>query len=338
EFEAKFAERVGRRFAVALPSCTSALHLVLAAFGVGPGDEVIVPEATWIASAAPISYVGASPVFADIDPMTWCVDPASVERCVSARTRAVIAVDLYGGMPDHRALEELCATHGIALIEDAAEAIGSSLDDRPAGAFGTGATFSFHGSKTLTTGEGGMLVLDDEQLCERVQVLRDHGRRPGDVSFRNEEVAFKYKMSSLQAALGAAQLDRLDELVTRKRQVFGWYRERLAAVQGVQLNCEPPGVRNSYWMTTAVVDPDFGLDKETIGKELGEHGIDTRPFFHPLSSLPAYRDLPEAARAQSTNATSRRVCAHGINLPSALRLEEDEVDYVCHHLRSLLTR
>ncbi len=336
EFEASFARLTERQFAVALPSCTSALHLALAALGVGPGDEVIVPEATWIASSAPISYVGASPVFADIDPVTWCLDATSVERCITARTRAVIAVDLYGGMPDYSQLAQLCALHDIALIEDAAEAVGSAFDGRPAGAFGAVATFSFHGSKTLTTGEGGMLLTDDAALHERVQVLRDHGRLPGDFSFRNEEVAFKYKMSSMQAALGQAQLDRIDELVEGKRQIFEWYRARLSDVDGITLNAEPDGTVNSYWMSTVVVDPGRDLPKEAIGAALAEHGIDTRPFFHPLSSLPAYYALAEAGRARDANHVSRQICAHGINLPSALRLAEEEVDYVCDRLVDVL--
>src|SRR5262249_19308185 len=156
------------------------------------------------------------------------------------------------------------------------------------GAFGVVSTFSFHGSKTLTTGEGGMLLTDDDALHERVQVLRDHGRLPGDFSFRNEEGAFKYKMSSMQAALGKAQVERLDELVDGKRQIFGWYQERLGDVAALTLNAEPEGRKNSYWMSTVVVDPERGLRKEAVGAALSEHGIDTRPFFHPLSSLPAY--------------------------------------------------
>ena len=300
EFEASFGRLTGRQFAVALPSCTSALHLALAALGVGPGDEVIVPEATWIASSAPISYVGASPVFADIDPITWCLDATSVEQCITARTRAVIAVDLYGGMPDYSQLAQLCEQRDIALIEDAAEAVGSVFHDRPAGAFGAVATFSFHGSKTLTTGEGGMLLTDDAALHERVQVLRDHGRLPGDFSFRNAEVAFKYKMSSMQAALGQAQLDRIDELVEGKRQIFGWYRARLSAVDGIALNAEPEDTKNSYWMSTIVVDPALGWTKEALATSLADDGIDTRPFFTRSAHF------PRTARAARDRACTRR--------------------------------
>ena len=179
-FEQNFAAYLGVRFAVCLPSCTSAIHLALLALGVGPGDEVIVPDITWIATAAPISYVGATPVFADIDPKTWCLSAASLEECITPRTRAVIPVDLYGGMPDWEAIRAVADLYGLAVIEDAAEALGSEYRSRQAGSLGDVGVFSFHGSKTLTTGEGGMLVTDRPEIYERVLFLRDHGRRPGD--------------------------------------------------------------------------------------------------------------------------------------------------------------
>ncbi len=226
-FERAFADYLGVRQAVSLPSATSAIHLSLAALGIGPGDEVIVPDPTWIATSAPISYVGATPVFADVDPVTWCLDAQSFEARITPRTKAVIPVDLYGGVPDWEAIRAVAARHGVAIIEDAAEAIGSEFRGQRAGTFGVTGVFSFHGSKTLTTGEGGMLVTDDDAVIDRVRVLRDHGRRPGDTMFRNAEVAFKYKMSGMQAALGLAQLERIGELIDRKRAIFGWYQREL---------------------------------------------------------------------------------------------------------------
>jgi perosamine synthetase len=335
-FESSFAAAVGRGHAVALPSCTAGLHLALAGAGIGPGDEVVVPDATWIASAAPVSYVGATVVFADIDERTWCLTPESVAAVLTPRTRAVIAVDLYGSMPDLDALSALCADRGLVLIEDAAEGLGSTFGGRPAGSFGAASVFSFHGSKTLTTGEGGMLVTDDDELLRTVEVLRDHGRRPGDTTFSNHQVAFKYKMSELQAAFGVAQLERLDELVARKREIFAWYRSRLEGIPGLSLNAEPDSATNSFWMVTAVLDPDLGLAKEIVRDRLADVGIDTRPFFHPLSSLEAYRGAPGADAAARRNQVSYRICPYGVNLPSALRLDEADVDRVCSALRSLL--
>lgn len=335
-FEKAFAEYIGVRFAVALPSCTSAIHLSLAALGIGPGDEVIVPEATWIASAAPVSYVGATPVFADVDPLTWCLSPESFEAWISPRTKAVIPVDLYGGVPDWDALRAIASKHHIFIIEDAAEAIGSEYKGRKAGSFGETGVFSFHGSKTLTTGEGGMLVTDREDVYRRVLQLRDHGRAPGDTLFWNYEVAYKYKMSSMQAALGLAQLERIDELLERKRQQFEWYKEGLAGVEGITLNAEPEGTRNVFWMVTVVLDPELGLNKTQLMEKLRERGMDTRPFFHPLSSIPAYQDSEQAHIARQRNLVAYRISPYALNLPSALCLEQDDIANVCRVLKNLL--
>ena len=328
-FEAAFARAVGRRHAVALPSCTSAIHLALLALDLGPGDEVIVPESTWIATAAPIDYVGATPIFADVDAATWCVSVASVKTLATPATRAIIPVDLYGGMPDMASLLRVAGERGIAVIEDAAEAAGSVFADRPAGSFGVASVFSFHGSKTLTTGEGGMLLTDDEDMAARVNVLQDHGREPGDVSFFNREVAHKYKMTAMQAALGLAQLERLDELVGRKREIFGWYRDRLGEVDGLQLNAEPPGTRNSYWMVTVIPSPEYGVAKGQLLERLRARGIDARPFFYPLSALPPYAARAQACGAADRNPNAYRLSETGVNLPSGLQLTEPVVDRVC---------
>lgn len=335
-FEEAFTVHSRRRRALSLPSCTSGLHLALLALGVGPGDEVVVPESTWIATAAPVSYVGAEPVFADVDPSTWCITPETFEAAVSQRTRAVIAVDLYGGMPAFADIETMADHHGVAVIEDAAEAVGSVLDGRPAGSFGQVSAFSFHGSKTLTTGEGGMVVVDDDALAERMSVLRDHGRAPGDHSFFNAEIGYKYKMSSMQAALGLAQLERLDLLIERKREIFSWYREELDSVGGLTLNAEPHGTRNSYWMVTAVLDDDLGSTGPAVAGALDTLGVDTRPFFPPLSSLPAFSSSPGSMGGQERNPVSYRLATKGLNLPSALSLSRSDVARVAEGLRTAI--
>jgi perosamine synthetase len=334
--EKAFAEHLGRRHALALPSCTSGLHLALAGLGIGPGDEVVVPEITWIATSAPVSYVGATPVFADIDPEHWCLTPASVEAVLTPRSRAVIVVDLYGDMPDWDGLLELAQRHGLALIEDAAEAIGASYRGRRAGSFGAASAFSFHGSKTLTTGEGGMLLYDDDKLHDRCLRLRDHGRTPGDIMFRNEEIGFKYRMSGLQAALGLAQFERLDELVARKREIFARYREALAGVNGLQLNRTAAHVENGYWMVTAILDPALGWTKEQLIQAMKAEGIDTRPFFYPLSSLKAYRETEAGRQAAARNAVAYRLSPYGINLPSGPDLDHASIARVAETLARLI--
>ncbi|MEO8433490.1 MAG: DegT/DnrJ/EryC1/StrS family aminotransferase [Pyrinomonadaceae bacterium] len=335
-FEKAFAEYLGARHAMALPSCTSAIHLALLALGIGPGDEVIVPDATWIASAAPITYVGATPVFADIDERTWCLSPESFEACITPATKAVISVALYGNMPDMDAIKEVARRHNIAIVEDAAEAIGSEYKGRKAGSFGDASVFSFHGSKTLTTGEGGMLLTDDAGLFERAQVLRDHGRKPGDKMFFNHEVAYKYKMSSMQAALGLAQLERIEELLELKRRIFKWYEEALQGVDGITLNYCAPDTDVVFWMVTIVLDPKFNLSKERLMEMMNEHNIDCRPFFHPLSSIPAYRDTDQARQARARNEVSYRITPYGLNLPSALNLTKAKIGVVCAALEEIL--
>jgi perosamine synthetase len=323
-FEKAFREYVARDFAMALPSCTSAIHLALLALGVGPGDEVVIPDCTWIASAAPISYVGATPVFVDMDESSWCIRPDALLAAIGPLTKAVIVVDLYGSMPDMTALLAVAREHGIAVIEDSAEAIGSEYKGSRAGSFGDVSVFSFHGSKTLTTGEGGMLVTNREDIYTRAQFLRDHGRTPGDVQFFNTEVAYKYKMSSMQAALGLAQLERIDELIARKREIFSWYSEILGDRTELVLNSESPDTRNSYWMVTTVWDRSLRKEKNAVVNCMRDLGVDVRPFFHPLSSLPAYAANASDGGSRERNPVSYDVSARAINLPSGLSLTRDQ--------------
>ena len=336
QFEQMVAAYVGVNHAVSVPHATSALHLICAALGLGPDDEVIAPDVTWIASVAPITYVGATPVLVDIDPVTWCIDPAAVEAAITPRTRAILGVDLYGSMADWESLHRIAAHHGLALIEDAAEALGSTLNGKQAGAHGAMAAFSFHGSKTVTTGEGGMLVTDDDALAERVLMLRDHGRAVGDRSFQNTEIAFKYRMSAVQAALGIAQMERIESLIEQKRQIFAWYEQRLRAINSVSFNAEPANVRNSYWMVTIVPDPALKIDKFDLQAEFLERNIDTRPFFSALSTLEAFADRPESCRMVGPGDAGRAMAKSGLNLPSGYGVTEEDVDFVCAALEEIL--
>jgi perosamine synthetase len=335
-FERMLADYVGVAHAVSVPHCTAALHLALAALGVGPGDEVISPDVTWIASVAPIVYVGAEPVLVDVLADTWCIDPDAVEAAIGPRTKAIIGVDLYGSTCDWDRLQRIADRHGLALIEDAAEALGSVHHGRRAGGFGRVSAFSFHGSKTVVTGEGGMLATDDAALFERVLFLRDHGRKPGDRFFLNSEIGFKYRMSAVQAALGVGQMERIDELIARKRAIFGWYRDRLAEMNGITLNAEPPGTLNSYWMATAILDPSFGLDKFTVMAEFDKRNIDSRPFFSRLSTLPAFAERESSKRFVTPDDKGARIADYGVNLPSGYNMSEELVDIVCAALREIV--
>lgn len=336
-FEKTFAADVGVPFAISAPSGTAAIHLAMAALGIGPGDQVIVPECTWISSASPALYLGAEPVFADIDPVTWCLSPDSFEAHITSRTRAVVVVDLYGSMPDMDAIEEIARKHNIVVLEDAAEAIGSSYRGRRAGSFGSCGLFSFHGTKTITTGEGGMLVTGSQELFERCLVLRDQGRNPMTRQrLWNDELGYKVKMSSLCAAFGLAQVERVDELVARKREIFHWYKEELGDTAGITLNAEPEGVFNSYWMTTAVFSRESKVTKESAMEALDAAGIDSRPFFYPLSMLPPFAHLPTVVNARERNNVAYEVSARAINLPSAMSLRRDDVSRVSEVVRALV--
>ena len=332
----EFAAYHDRAFGLMTPNCTTSIHLLLTALGVGEGDEVIVPECTWIASAAPITYLRATPVFCDIDPVNWCLDPESVERSITPKTKAIIAVDLFGNMPLMNELTELAKRHGIFLIEDSAESLGSSYHGTRAGKFGIGSVFSFHRTKTLVTGEGGMLILDDEDLYKRCQVLRDHGRKPGGPMYYNYEVTYKYMPFNLQAALGYAQFQRLDELVGMKRAIWQKYKERLADIEDIEFNAEPKGVYNSVWITALVFGKSHQMTKLDAIDKLQEIGIPARPFFYPLSCLPAYPGSEEKYKPRNPRAYN--ISGRGINLPGALNLTDDQIDAVCAGIRRILDR
>jgi perosamine synthetase len=327
-FERGFAEHLGAAHAIATSSCTGALHMGLVALGVGPGDEVIVPEITWIASASPVTYVGAKPVFVDVLPDTWCIDPARVEAAITPRTKAIIAVHVYGNLCDLDALQDIARRHGLALIEDAAEAIGSQWQGRAAGSIGTFSTFSFHGTKTMTTGEGGLFVTQDPALYEHVLTLSNHGRARGNTrQFWPDMLGFKYKMSNLQAAVGCAQMERLPELISNKKQIFTAYFERLNDLP-LRMNPQPPGTVNGCWMPTIVCDPDSGVRREALLEAFARNDIDGRVFFWPLSGLPMFDTC-------SQNIVAPDLAARSINLPSYHDMSMDDIERVVSTVRSV---
>jgi len=331
-FEAEFAEYHDRTHALMTPNCTSALHLLLAGLGIAEGDEVIVPECTWIASSAPIHYQRAETVFADIDPKNWCLAASAIEDRITERTKAVIVVDLFGSMPDMDVLRGVTERRGIHLVEDAAEALGSTYKGVRAGKFGVGSVFSFHRTKTITTGEGGMLLLDDDDLYERCKLLRDHGRLPGD--WVNTEVAFKYMPFNLQAAMGHAQFQRIEELLEKKRWIWNGYKERLADIPDLRFNPEPEHVRNGAWITALVFGPRHRMTGEMAMAALAERNLPSRPFFHPLSSLPAYGARVQWGRQH--NPMAYDVSERGIVLPSGFSIDDGQLDRMCDGIRKVL--
>lgn len=309
-FEKEFADYLGVRWAMTTSSCTGAMTLGLAALGIGSGDEVIVADTNWIATVAPLVHLGATPVFVDIDPDSWCLDPVAVVKAITPKTKAIVAVHLYGNLCDMSRLKTIAEQHGIALIEDAAEALGSRWQGALAGSMGRFATFSFHGTKTMTTGEGGMFVTDDESLYHKVLTLSNHGRRVGQTrQFWPEEVGYKFKMSNIQAALGRAQLRRIENLISRKREILHSYKTLFSPLPQVKLNPEPAHVINCAWMPTAVFSPESGITREQLMAAFKQANIDARVFFYPLSSLEVFGAKPGCEHARS-------IASRAINLPS----------------------
>jgi len=298
--------------------------------GIGPDDEVIMADTNWIATAAPIIHLGAKPVFVDILPDSWCLDPELVEQAITPRTKAIVAVHLYGNLCEMDQLLAIGEKYGIPVIEDAAEAIGSVYHGKRAGSMARFGVFSFHGTKTLTTGEGGMFVTNDPELYEHVLTLSNHGRAKSQAKqFWPDRVGFKYKMSNIQAAIGCAQIERVAELVERKREIFTYYQTRLKQYAELQMNPEPAGTVNGYWMPTMVFDQKTGITRERLQKDFNSENIDARVFFYPLSSLPMFTAHP-------TNVHAWNIPGWAINLPSYHDISEADLDRVIAVVESCL--
>jgi perosamine synthetase len=329
-FEAAFRNHLGVSHAIATSSCTGALHMGMAALGIGSGDEVILADTNWIASAAPIIHLGATPVFVDIRPDSWCIDPDLAEAAITPRTKAILAVHLYGNLCDMERLLAIGDKHNIPVIEDAAEAIGSEYFGKRAGSLGRFGAFSFHGTKTVTTGEGGMFVTNDAALFEKVLTLSNHGRARGQPKqFWPDVVGFKYKMSNIQAALGCAQMERIAELIGRKRQIFHYYRDRLRDLPGVRMNPESSNVVNGAWMPTVVFDKGTSVTHEKLAAAFAADNIDARVFFYPLSGLPMFDAMPG-------NRHAWEIPGRAINLPSYHDMTTADQDRVVAVVRRVL--
>jgi perosamine synthetase len=329
-FERLFREHLGVGHAIATSSATGALHMGFAGLGIGPGDEVILADTNWIASVAPVMYVGAKPVFVDILADSWCIDPSAVERAITPRTKAILAVHLYGNLCDMDALREIARRYGVALIEDAAEALGSVWRGDKAGSMGAFGAFSFHGTKTVTTGEGGMFVTNDAHLYERVLTLSNHGRARGQAKqFWPELLGFKYKLSNVQAAIGCAQIERIEELTRRKREILARYRDLLSDVRGISMNPEPEVGVNGGWMPTVVFERATGVTHERLQDAFAAANIDARVFFHPLSGLPMFEGHAGGALAAD-------IPTRAINLPSFHDMTDAEQSRVADVVRRLL--
>ena len=330
QFEREFAALCGTAHGVAVANGTVSLHLALVAAGVGPGDEVLMPSLTFVATANVVRYCGATPVFVDSERETWQLDPAGLEARITPRTRVIMPVHLYGHPCDMDPILAVAKRHGLSVIEDAAEAHGSEYRGRRAGSIGAIGCFSFYGNKIITTGEGGMCVTNDGALADRLRLLRDHGMDPKR-SYWHEVIGFNYRMTNLQAAVGVAQVKKMAGFIEKKRQIAQWYATRLAGLAKsgrLRLHPEAAWARNVYWMYSVILSDDCpSLD--VVRARLNDRGVDSRPFFHPVHTLPPYatgQHLPVAEHLGS----------RGMNLPSGTGLGEADVERVARALAEAL--
>ena len=326
-FEQAFAARVGSVHGVATANGTVSLHLALAALGIGEGDEVIVPDFTFAASANVVIHVGARPVLLDVDPDTWCLSPETVEKAITSRTRAIMPVHIFGRPAPMTEIAALAKAHGLFVIEDCAEAHGALYDGRPIGSFGDIASFSFYGNKIITTGEGGICVTVDPDLAARMRMLRDHGMRP-ERRYWHEEPGFNFRMTNLQAAVGCGQLERMDELLTMRRSVGAAYEVALADVPGITFppamsaRCEPV-----VWFACALTP---AAKRAELIAACREANVDLRPFFNSLSSMPAYRRFARACPVSTALARS------GVNLPTFRKVDARMAQIIADIFRRVL--
>ena len=329
KFEEDFAAYIGCEHGVALHTGTAALHLSLAVLDIGKGDEVIVPDLTFAATANAVLYMGAKPVLVDVEKDTWNIDPGLIEEKISSMTKAIIPVHLYGHPCNMDRVLEIAQKHNLAVIEDAAEAHGAEYKGKRVGCMSTIGCFSFYGNKIITTGEGGMCICHDARIAKRLAKLRDHGMRE-DKKYWHDEVGFNYRMTNLQAAVGVAQLERIEWFLNRKRRNAHIYSEYLSDVEEIVLPIEKDWAKNVFWMYTIILrENSIRISRDALISALAEKGIETRPVFYPLHQMPPYRESGSYPNAEY-------ISAMGLNLPSGVTLEEEDIEYICKAIKRCL--
>lgn len=323
EFEKAFSNYIGNRFSIATSNGTTALHLAMLALGIGEGDEVIVPTFTYIASVNCISYVGATPVFVDSNLDTWQLDLDQVEKKIGEKTKAIIAVHLYGNCCDLERLRKICDDHNIYLVEDCAEAIGTYYKNNHVGNLSDISTFSFFGNKTITTGEGGMVCTNDSFLKDRIELFKGQGVSQ-DIEYWHEVIGYNYRMTNICAAIGLAQLENIEKVLVKKQEIIACYKNELEEVPVSFVQDE--GV-NSHWMISIVVENEY--HRNDLRDYLGNHGIETRPFFHPIHLMNMYKGKEDSSGYPNAIKLSQR----GLNLPSSPVLTEVQIKYICNKIK-----
>lgn len=328
-FEDNFAAYCGTKYAISCSNGTTALHLALLAFGVGPGDEVIVPTVTFIATANAVVYCGATPVFIDCEPETWNLDPEKLEGLITPRTKGIIPVHLYGHPADMDVVTSIARKHGLFVLEDAAEALGAEYKGKRTGSLGDIATFSLFGNKIITTGEGGMITTNDEQLANKMRTLRGQGIDPVR-KYWFPVVGYNYRLTNLQAAVGCAQLEMVDWHVGERKRVAALYHKHLKDEPSITLPVEKLWAKNVYWMFSVLLNDADEERRNEVMAQLKDDGIETRPFFYPMHVLPPYIGIQPHEQFPVAN----RITAQGFNVPTYGGLTEQDIEHICDRIKA----
>lgn len=322
KFEKEFAIFCNTKYAITVSNGTSALHLSLLASGIGPGDEVIVPSFTFVATANAVTYTGAKPIFVDSEEETWNIDHEKIKEKINRNTRAIIPVHIYGHPANMGPILSIARKYNLLVIEDAAEAHGALYKEKKVGSFGDSACFSFFGNKIITTGEGGMITTNNKSLADKIRILRDHGasRRR---RYYNPHLGFNYRMTNLQAALGLAQLRKVGKIIEKKRKIAKLYRQGLRQlVPEIHLHPEADWAKNVFWMYSILVPKVGRKNRDFLSRELKKKGIDSRPFFFPIHRLPRYKTKEHLPVADF-------LASSGLNLPSSVNLQDEQIKSIC---------
>ena len=330
KFEQLFSQLHEDRYSLSVSNGTSALHLSLKALDIGKGDEVIVPNITFAACANAVIHSGAEPVFCEIDKNTWCISSSEIESLITIKTKAIMLVHLYGQVADVEKIKDIASRFGLYLIEDCAEAIGSEYKGKPVGVFGDVATFSFFGNKTISTGEGGMILFKDEKFFIKSRILRDHGMNP-DIKYWHDLAGYNYRLTNMQAAIGLAQLERFKSIVDKKIMISDWYENLLENFKGIfQKPIHNDFVKHSNWLYTIILDR--GIDKNKVINDLFKYGIESRRTFYPLNEMPPYMKY----KCSKSLSNSQLIAKQGISLPSSVNLQKQDIRYIVESLKKVL--
>lgn len=326
-FEVEFSSIIGTDYALTTSNGTTALHLALLALGIGPGDEVIVPNFTFVAPANMVIHTGATPIYVDIDPRTWCIDHEQIIKNITPRTKAIISVHIYGNVCDMGPLLKIAEEYNLFVIEDVAEAMFSKYNGKCAGNFGTISCFSFQATKTITTGEGGAVLTDYPELFKKMKKIRSHGMNENK-RYWHDIIGYNYRLTNLQAAVGCAQLEHIDELITEKKRIYEAYVKKLSGLEGIEFQYIKPEVDPVIWAVALKIDPAyFRGDRDFLIKELLNKNIETRPGFYPYSVMPVY-NAPSLAVAELVGKSV-------LSLPSFPFISDSEIDYICAEFKNL---